>query len=84
MGGHLPVRPPNQNVGGTCPPVPSIFAAPETLPIDDAKAGGVWSGKAYAKKDRFHDHFFVHGSVYYNRLNSHCHVQCVLSWVELF
>ena len=36
--------PPNQNVGGTCPPVPSIFAAPETLPIDDAKAGGVWSG----------------------------------------
>ena len=27
-GGHLRLRPPNQNVGGTCPPVTPIIAAP--------------------------------------------------------
>ena len=31
MGGHLPLRPPNQNVGGLCPPRPSIIAAPAVL-----------------------------------------------------
>ena len=28
-GGHLPLRPPNRNVGGTCSPVP-IIAAPDS------------------------------------------------------
>ena len=36
LGGHLPLRLPNQNVGGTCPPVPPIIAV-----------GLLWKNVAY-------------------------------------
>jgi len=48
MGGHLPLRPSNQNVGGKCPPVPPIIAGPVTRNKTKYRPGGT---RRYAPAD---------------------------------
>jgi len=59
VGGHVPLRPPNQNVGGTCPPIIAARGVCACYHLAEISEHGVRPVGAYSWQQASHRHHCV-------------------------